>query len=354
MQDDPDLRHYEHIAERRRRIRTVLVIVPGIAAGVLLLSVTLLDRNSFYMYVGIPREVFVVSALALVVASAVSLVMTYLQTGFSRSRMQEVEELAQQAELRRLHEQVEQMRTSTPADNSALAAQLESLKFEVARISEEFVGIDESQKQKLVELVTSQVQQDAADSLWKELQKRVEAATQSVNQYRDISKQFEDARSRLAQEVSALGRRGNLNLSLGVITTIAGLILLGYFVFATVDPSKQPLDFAIHFLPRLTLVLFIEIFAYFFLRLYKSSLSEIKYFQNEVTNMEAKYIALKTALNIGDQKIIGAVVAQLGNTERNHVLEKGQTTVEIEKSRIDKEGLSEAAKHLSAIFPKKS
>jgi len=354
MQEESDFHRYEYLAERRRRLRAVMVMVPAIAAAILLLSVMLLDRDSFYMFTRLPREAFVAAALMLFAMSAVSLVMTYLQTGFTRNRLQEASELAQQAEMHRLRDQIERIKSETPENSSAFAAQIEDIKAELARLSEDLAGIDETRKMKLVELVTNQVKQGVAETLWGEIQKKAESAIQSANQYRELSKQFEDARSRLAQEVSALGRRGNLNLSLGVITTIVGLVFLGYFVFTSGDPAKQPIDFAIHFLPRLTLVLFIEVFAYFFLRLYKSSLTEIKYFQNEVTNIEAKYIALKTALNIGDSKMIGEVVIQLGSTERNHVLEKGQTTVEIEKSRLDKEGLSEAVKQLSAIFSKKS
>jgi hypothetical protein len=350
MQDIPDFRHFESLVDRRRRLRNVLISVPASVAVLVLLSVWLLGEKFFFYYLQIPTAPFVLAALVLLAVSALSLLMAYLQTGFSFNRSQEVMELARRATSATL----EESHSATSQGNDALATQVEGLRSEVSRLSEDILGIDENRRLKLVELVADQVRHAAIEELWQELQKKVEAETLSNSKYRDISEQFKDARTRLAQEVSSLGRRGNLNLSLGVITTVVGLALLGYFVlFRSGDPSNQLVDFAIHFIPRLTLVIFIEVFAYFFLRLYKSTLSEIKYFQNEVTNIEAKYIALKTALNIGDQKIIGEVVAQFGNTERNHVLEKGQTTVEIERSRIDKEGLSEAVKNLSAIFSKR-
>ena len=92
----------------------------------------------------------------------------------------------------------------------------------------------------------------------------------------------------MRSEVSALSRRGNLNLSLGIATTIIGLIILGYFVLEIDSIPEDKMAFIAHFIPRLSLVVLIEVFAYFFLKLYKSSLSEIKYFQNEMTNAEAK------------------------------------------------------------------
>ena len=51
-----------------------------------------------------------------------------------------------------------------------------------------------------------------------------------------------------------------------------------------------------YYAPRLTLSIFIEFFSFFFLRLYKTGISEIKYFQNELTNAELKFIAVEKAI----------------------------------------------------------
>ncbi|WP_315983120.1 hypothetical protein [Aliamphritea spongicola] len=75
-------------------------------------------------------------------------------------------------------------------------------------------------------------------------------------------------------------------------------------------------------LPRILLVIFLEIFAYFFLRLYKDGLSEIKYFQNELTNLESKLIALETSYLTKNLASINKSVESLLKTERNFVLEK--------------------------------
>ncbi|OOF01018.1 hypothetical protein BZG80_15725, partial [Salinivibrio sp. MA440] len=101
-----------------------------------------------------------------------------------------------------------------------------------------------------------------------------------------------------------------------------------------------------------SLVVLIEIFAYFFLKLYKSSLSEIKYFQNEMTNSEAKLAALKCSLMTNDSEATSNVIKVLSETERNAIIEKGQTTAEIEKSKVEQQSLStfsdKLAKALSA------
>lgn len=166
----------------------------------------------------------------------------------------------------------------------------------------------------------------------------------------NIIQQFSDTLQRLQKQVSALGRRGYLNLVIGILTTIAGLLILGFYVFREHLPEQDPWRFTSDFISRLTLVLFIEAFAYFFLNLYKSSLTEIKYFQNEITNLEAKFIALSVSIDSGSQKTRDVVIAELCHTERNHILNKGQTTVELERARADKDILSDfVAKVLTMI-----
>jgi hypothetical protein len=160
-------------------------------------------------------------------------------------------------------------------------------------------------------------------------------------------------RNRLSREIDALSRRGNLNLVLGCLTTVTGLALLGYLTLGS--PSVDNVgDFALHYTPRITLILFIEVFGYFFLRLYRSSLDDIKYFQNELTNVETKYLALHMALKSDDTKVVEALISQLAQTERNFVLSKGQTTVELERSKIADNQYKEMIEALKAIAQKKN
>jgi hypothetical protein len=142
--------------------------------------------------------------------------------------------------------------------------------------------------------------------------------------------------SRLESEVQNLAKRGNINLILGMSTTLTGLGILGYSVFNAPD-LKTTIELASHFIPRISLVLLIEVFAYFFLKLYKQSLSEIKYFQNEITNIESKFLGLRLSTESNETECIKSVVSNLISTERNFVLEKGQTTIELEKIKDDQQ-----------------
>lgn len=144
---------------------------------------------------------------------------------------------------------------------------------------------------------------------------------------------FEQTSLRIENEIQNQAKRGNINLILGIITTLTGVGILGYSVFNAPE-VKSTIELASHFVPRISLVLLIEVFAYFFLKLYKQSLNEIKYFQNELTNVECKYLGVKLA-NGEESPVLNDVVQKLVNTERNFVLEKGQSTVELEKEKAE-------------------
>jgi hypothetical protein len=151
---------------------------------------------------------------------------------------------------------------------------------------------------------------------------------------------------RLENQITALQTRGNINLLVGIGTTFLGLAFLIYFVFTTKSLRPSLLSFVMQFGPRLSFVIFMQVFAYFFLRLYKSSLEEIKYFQNEITNIECRLLSLTTAIRVGQDDACREVLVNLGLTERNHILEKGQTTVELEKTKIDIDHFAEITQKL--------
>lgn len=131
----------------------------------------------------------------------------------------------------------------------------------------------------------------------------------------------DETKRRLEREAEALTRRSNVNLVIGVITTLLAVGLLAYIVL-TSDITKTDGEITIttmllHFLPRLSLVIFIEIFSFFFLRLYKNGLEDIKYYQNELTTIETSFVALECALQTDKSEAATAILTQLSNEDRN-------------------------------------
>ncbi len=347
-----DIGRIEYLAERQRRRRVVLIVVPGLAALIMLFALMLIDRESYVWHRIFPREIFVTFTLGLFGVSSVYVVMTYLQTGFKNDRSAEITNIIYQTESRQLREEQNEERAVVVKELERLGFDLQALRDDFAALKSTGISPDETQQARIIEEIQNRLKDEAAAVLIRDIEKRVLASSEVSTRDREAMHQFEQSRLRLGKEIESLGRRGNLNLSLGIITTVAGLLLLAVFVFSNEVASKDPVEFSIHFVPRLTLVVFIEIFAYFFLRLYKSSLTEIKYFQNEITNLESQAIALRAAFGVADTKVASEVISALGRTERNHVLDKGQTTVDIERARIEKEGINEFVKNFSAVFSK--
>ncbi len=155
---------------------------------------------------------------------------------------------------------------------------------------------------------------------------------------------------RLNDEISKLGFRNNVNLVVGVLSTTFGIWLLWTLVSNQNTSIGSNSDYVRAFIPRLTLAIFVEIFAYFFLKLYKNGLGEIKYFQNELTNIESKELALEFAIKTNNPEIIKKVIVKIANTERNHILEKGQTTIELEIAKRDSGEVRKSVREISAIF----
>jgi hypothetical protein len=187
----------------------------------------------------------------------------------------------------------------------------------------------------------NRIKSEASTQILEELRLSYDKFTSRKERISSVEMQCIRTIERLREELFALGRRGNLNLVIGIITTIAGLFLLGSFVIGnSLLPINQTnpatLDiFLIEFIPRISLVLLIEVFAYFFLSLYKSSLSEIKYFQNEVTSIEFKFMALRLAAQSDATEHTTSVIDNLSKIERNFILNKDQTTVDLERAKIE-------------------
>ncbi|OOQ57868.1 hypothetical protein BC343_13920 [Mucilaginibacter pedocola] len=140
--------------------------------------------------------------------------------------------------------------------------------------------------------------------------------------------------NRLVEEIERLGKVANYNLVFGSVATVAGIIILTVNAFDQTG-LKDTTEILKLYIPRISTIVFIEIFAFFFLRIYKGNLADIKYFHNERTNIEQKILALKTSLLIGDSKYVKSVIDELAKTERNRILKKGETTVELERERAE-------------------
>ena len=128
---------------------------------------------------------------------------------------------------------------------------------------------------------------------------------------------FSSDERRLVDQLAILRNRGNLNLVIGVGTTLlaAGTLILTVYNASTGISETRRL--IAYFVPRISTVIFVEVFSFFFLRLYKETLAEEKYYQNELTARSSRNIALEAALQLESPDSLAKLVESLAGLNQN-------------------------------------
>lgn len=135
--------------------------------------------------------------------------------------------------------------------------------------------------------------------------------------------------TRLTFHIIKLRNGAIINLLTGITIAAIGVYFLYEAINAVDDIAKKMVDLKVltifsSILPRLAVALFIQIFAYFFLAMYKSNQDEIRFFQNEITNLEAKLTAYLLAKEVNAKDSMKVALDAMARTERNRVLKKGE------------------------------
>lgn len=168
-----------------------------------------------------------------------------------------------------------------------------------------------------------------------------------------VTERVESIRGRLTGELKDLTKRGNLNLTIGILTTLGAISALFWGLIAT-QPNPQEthaVGLLRHYLPRLSFAIFIEVFSFFFLRLYKNSLEDIKYYHNELTNLDSRLLALEIAVSTQQSDALTPILLGLLSTDRNFVLKSGASTVELEKVKTEQQYLRSLIDTVSKKIP---
>lgn len=141
----------------------------------------------------------------------------------------------------------------------------------------------------------------------------------------------EDSIYSLNQQVSKQRNNANINMLLGLIFSSSGIIVMGYFIWYYFQNERSfsgdITAYVVSFFPKLTFVILIETVAFFFLNLYREDRNMIRYFRNEITNLEAKYLSVEAAARFEDKQALSKILLILANTERNFTIRKGERLI---------------------------
>ncbi|RAJ94238.1 hypothetical protein LX87_04123 [Larkinella arboricola] len=176
--------------------------------------------------------------------------------------------------------------------------------------------------------------------------------------YIDIIEGCALSKVRIEKEINKLGSRANVNLVIGSVSTILGVGVLVWSTFG-ISPGSTIQVVLPTFLPRLFIAIFIEVFSFFFLRLYRNTLVDIKYYHNELTNIDFKVLSLKTTLFKDNDPLLIHVIQEFVKTERNFILKSDEATLitilnklENERDKNSSDSIKIAIESLQKYFNK--
>ena len=264
--------------------------------------------------------------------------------------------------VRKIEKELQSLKKTYASRSAPTNEEMRILRDEINELKESQAPISDEQRTELYAILKNKLSDEAVAEVVGHLQEKVKESLVSEKYQATLEKQFLSTANRLKEELFSLSRRGNLNLVIGIMTTVIGLVLLGMFVVNDIpmhytgpgDSAIKLEEFLIAFIPRISLVILIEIFALFFLKLYKSSIQEIKYFQNEITTIELKYVSLSMALEAGDGESLKEALKALSGSERNFVLSKDQTTIDVERAKLESQSTDNILGKLSELLIKKT
>lgn len=291
--------------------------------------------------------------ITLLLISIVSFSFIYLQSG-----AKEAPELYSSSTLEKILKDLEFQKHRNAAQIDELKKNLEAYESEK--------GLSDAEKQAIIDGAVKSTSEEAIKTIFEHEANLLKDTIKESLGFERLSESSRDIVQRLRREIADLRLRSNINLLIGMSITAGGLYLL-WSTVSMVDASELLKQLAsegaesngkflknliLPIVPRILLVFFIEVFAYFFLRLYKDGLSEIKYFQNELTNIESKLTAVEFSYITNNQEGLKAAIEALSKTERNFILEKGQTTVELERAKSESELTRNIIKTIPDFFKK--
>jgi len=205
---------------------------------------------------------------------------------------------------------------------------------------QQFESIERLNNDQISQDVFDKVADMMSDEVIERAAQKVRSSVSEFVSAESVRDAFSDTTVRLEIDIDKLRSSGTYNLAIGGVVSLVGIFMLSYFLFAEgrSASSSDMTSFVIHFLPRIALVILVEGFALFFLKMYKYSIEAIRYVQNEITNVEQRRVAYEIAIGCKDAKGLHSIIAGASSVERNFILKKGESTIDLEKMKLDSVG----------------
>lgn len=212
-------------------------------------------------------------------------------------------------------------------DSVAIVALLKSINSSLEQGKLESV-LSESERSEIISNISSTVESHLNESLLSKIEEKYGSAIHSEKLSGHAEKALTGTISRLKKYAEDLSSKASVNLAYGIGATIGAIGILILVLFnASAPDNANNIDTVFYYTSRLFLVLLVQGVSIFFLNLYKTTLNNVLYINNEITNYEAKRDSLAVTLKLGDKETTSAMLVSLSATERNFTLKKGETSI---------------------------
>ena len=137
-----------------------------------------------------------------------------------------------------------------------------------------------------------------------------------------ISEFYESTNTRIRTEIARQGSSAKVMLSIGIlaIMVVITVLVTTIFNFSTYKFIPENALTLLQIAPRITFSVLIGSFAFFFFNQFHKGQNEIKYWNNEKTNLDLKIFALSIAIDdkkVGTTDFMRNLINDLIKTERN-------------------------------------
>lgn len=275
MEDKTELEKKRAGVERRFRLQLVSIVVPMLI-GILGWTNTELVSNILgFNY----QSVATISAFFITIGAGF-LLLAYLKGGIKLPPIVD-----------RMTSSMKPPLDSEGTINAVALEEIEKLKKKISEVTYAQLQLKEGQQEAIINELRDSISSDLAA----EMEKQYAQSAVAAAQMKQARENYKRSIKRLSTEIETLTRRANLNLVIGVLTTSIAVGLLIYMVLGTETKLGTLTGLLSYYIPRVTVAIFIEVFSFFFLKMYKSNLSEIKYYQQEITKISTQQIVYESA-----------------------------------------------------------
>ncbi|WP_270562591.1 hypothetical protein [Citrobacter portucalensis] len=145
--------------------------------------------------------------------------------------------------------------------------------------------------------------------------------------------------------------RGSLYLFLGIVFSICGLSFF-YMQAHTLNPEYDITRQIISLLPNFGVLFFIELISFFFLKQYRVTMDEFRYYEAIKRSREEMLTVIKLYLTIGKESDLSNVLEKINFSSQVGKLESGQSTELLESRKMDKNELDSLTRIIEAAIGK--